>query len=189
VQGSISITYDLQKCRTSRAGETDQKYCQKPASCLLIRRREEAAQCSHLYSNRKEQSNWNQMLWRLRLRNPDQSGANGGEICSTALLRGSSNYESKSGHLLVVLNRTLLIGCNRVPQNFRVRGCHPRYFYWSTRPSSPGLLAKVSVLEYMFYTGSSKAFYLHLIWQDDLVCVARFIADCIDCFQSGGNPS
>jgi hypothetical protein len=26
-------------------------------------------------------------------------------------------------------------------------------------------------------------------WQDDLLSVARFIADCFDHFQSGGDPS
>jgi hypothetical protein len=30
---------------------------------------------------------------------------------------------------------------------------------------------------------------LQFLWQDDLVSVARFIADCFDHFQSGGDPS
>jgi hypothetical protein len=30
---------------------------------------------------------------------------------------------------------------------------------------------------------------VQFLWQDDLLSVARFIADCFDHFQSGGNPS
>jgi hypothetical protein len=30
---------------------------------------------------------------------------------------------------------------------------------------------------------------VQFLWQDDLISVARFIADCFDDFQSGGYPS
>jgi hypothetical protein len=30
---------------------------------------------------------------------------------------------------------------------------------------------------------------VQFLWQDDLLSVARFIADCFDHFQSGGDPS
>jgi hypothetical protein len=30
---------------------------------------------------------------------------------------------------------------------------------------------------------------VQILWQDDLVSVARFIADCIDHLQTGGDPS
>ncbi len=38
-----------------------------------------------------------------------------------------------------------------------------------------------------FFT-SRTATTVQVLWLDDLVSVARFIADCFDCFQSGGHP-
>jgi hypothetical protein len=44
-------------------------------------------------------------------------------------------------------------------------------------------------LRYRHLFTSRRDTMVQFLWQDDLLSVARFIADCFDHFQSGGDPS